>query len=127
MSIEYYIDEKAGIIYEVFKGQVTVDDLIAHMERQGNDPIYKAGMPTIADLNQTSGDWSYLEIKRLQNYVKQKTPETGSPVKWAVVCEYGPANLVVKVFDLMSKAIGIPIKIEIFKTQEEALSWVREK
>jgi hypothetical protein len=127
MSISYRIDTTEWIIYEKFEGSVTVDELIHHIEKQEKDPLNRPGLPTIADMNQTSGEWGYLDMVRFRNYVIEKTRGRTEASKWAVVCDLVQTNFVVNTFELLSEAVGAPVKIKIFKTEEEARAWVLDQ
>ncbi len=127
MAIEYNIDTSDGIIYEKFKGVITVEEVIAHIKRQKLDPLYRAGMPTLADLSEVVGDWSYMQINQLRNFAKDECAVDGRVVRWAVVAPTEAAKSVVRVFSLMNEALGIKIEVMSFNDKTQALAWVRQK
>jgi hypothetical protein len=125
MGIEYRIDPSENVMYEVYKGAITVEELIAAINKEHNDPLYKQGMPTIADLTEASADWDYLQINQFRNFIKSIYPYPQKKVKWAVVAPPTAERAIVKVLDIMNEALGIDVEIQIFDNAQAALKWVK--
>ncbi len=126
MSIEYNIDTAEGVIYEVYKGAVSVEEAIEVSNRELADPRYQKGMPTIADLTELVVDWDYLRISQFRNYIKSIYADSNKKIKWALVAPRSAERGIINLLDILHEASDVNVDIRIFEVKDEALRWVKE-
>lgn len=127
MGVEYRIDPSEGIMYEVYKGPVAVEELMAVINKEHADPLFKYGMPTIADLTEVSADWDYLQINQFRNFIKAIYLDSREKIKWAIIAPPAPERGIIKVLDIMNEVAGTNVEMCIFEEREEALKWIRAR
>ncbi len=125
MGIEYRIDPSDGVIYEEYKGAISVEELIKVIGREHNDPAYKRGMPTIANLAQASADWDYLQINQFRDFIKSIYPRPQEKVKWALIAPPVAERAIVRILGIMNEAVGVDVEMKIFDDAQAALKWVK--
>lgn len=127
MGIEYLIDPNDGVMYETYRGKITAEELIATVNKEHADPLFKYGMPTIADLTGASAEWDYLQINQFRCFIRGIYPNPGIRVKWAIVAPQDSERVVIKILDIMNQAVGTDIEIKIFADKQKALEWAKAK
>jgi hypothetical protein len=125
LGAEYRIDTSENIIYEIYKGSVTVEEVIAMISKEHADTLYKFGMPTVVDLSEIHAVWDYLEMVRFSGFIGTLYAGSTQRVKWAIVSPPPSEKGILKVLDIMNDVAGINVETRFFENRKEALNWVK--
>jgi hypothetical protein len=125
MESTYSIDPAESLLRLQAWGELSVDALIALLNRARADPHYRPDMDSIADYREAHGNWDYSEIQRLRDYIMQV--EVPCEVRWAGVLRPGTLAAASHVLIVISEALGAQIKMKMFDDPQQALRWVRRE
>ncbi|PWU22040.1 MAG: hypothetical protein C5B48_10675 [Candidatus Rokuibacteriota bacterium] len=121
MSVSYRIDMREGVVFTVFEGHVTNEELLGHQQRLGADPDFRPTMNHVLDTRGvTSVSVTALGIRLIA------TPSMFAPGSHRAIIA-SDANRpygydYVKMFQTLRSQSGEDIKI--FSTVEDAHRWL---
>jgi hypothetical protein len=118
----YSIDPHHNIVLLRFDGRLSAEALTAVMRRIATDPSYRPGMNAIADFRACAGTWDYSEIQRFRDFVVQACGTR--PRRWASIVRPGEVEAVGRVLIIISEALEVSIRMQLFEDIESAQRWV---
>ena len=62
MPASYRIDVRAGVVFSVFEGHVTNEELLAHQQRMSADPHFRSIMNHVIDARNGDASSSYVRM-----------------------------------------------------------------
>jgi hypothetical protein len=125
MESSYTIDPQENLLRLQGRGEMTVEGLIALLNRAQADPAYRPDMSSIGDWREAYGTWDFSEIQRLRDYIMQVS--VPCEVRWAGVLKPGSLAASGHVLIVISEALGARIKMRMFDDPEQALRWIRRE
>ncbi len=117
----YEIDEAHGLVRVTGEGPVTLTDTIHHIEFMHSHPMYRQGMDNLIDLTNATMKGDYQIARQLYLFVRSVRHAYGH-CRWAFVVPRDVSYGLVRMFASMSESL--PIRIEPFRTIEEAEVWL---
>ena len=125
MAVETVIDIDARVITRTVRGATTFDEITGVFEETLAHPDFRPGMDAIWDLRQA--DLTNLtrdDMRCIAEYMQRKSETRGTGYKAALVVfrevDFG--------FSRMCKtyADDLPVRLQIFRSLEEAQAWLAE-
>jgi hypothetical protein len=118
MPASYRIDVRAGVVFTVFEGHVTNEELLAHQQRLATDPDF---LPTMHHVIDTRGvtDVSVtpLGLRLITTRSNLGPGSRRALIQGDTISSYGYLQM----FETLRSQSGADIKI--FSTVEDALRW----
>ncbi len=122
MSVRYVIDRERAVIFQKATGRVTDAELRLLLEDQRRHPDYDPRLDVIADFR--DADMTGVASETMYELVDLLRPDlpnfTGA--RWAIIVEsdlnYGLARIFTNLAGLF------PAKIEVFRSLDDAISWL---
>ncbi len=125
MQTRYSIDTQENLLRLQAWGELTVDGLIALLNRAQADPEFRPEMNAIADYREANGEWDFSEVQKLRDYILRV--EVPCEVRWAAVLKPGSLAAAGHVLIVISEAVGVRIKMRMFDDQQYAMRWIRRE
>lgn len=125
MESTYSIDVEENLLRLKGWGELTVDGLIALLNRAQADPRYRPEMNALGDWREAYGNWDFSEIQRLRDYIL--TVAAPCEVRWAGVLKPGTLAASGHVLIVISEACGVRIKMQMFDDPQQAMRWIRRE
>jgi hypothetical protein len=117
MPVSYRIDMRAGVVFTVFEGHVTNEELLGHQQRLAVDPDFR---PTMNHVIDTRGVTS-VSITALGLRLITTRSNLGPGSRRAII-EGDASSSYVRMFQTLRSQSGADIKI--FSTVEDAHRWL---
>jgi hypothetical protein len=125
MESRYSIDAQENLLQLQAWGEITVDGLIALLNRAQADPQFRPEMNAIADYREASGQWDFSQIQTLRDYILQVA--VPCEVRWAALLKPGSLAAAGHVLIVISEAVGSRIKMRMFDDPQHAMRWIRRE
>ena len=128
MEFIYNINKERNLIHVKCTGNISFDELIKNMTKVNNDPNFRHGMNTLADISKAIFDFNYDELDKLRSFT-QTTERIRGKVKWAVVIKSNDTQYTVKfrMFQDINKVHGVGIQTRGFNTFKDAFEWLQSE
>ncbi|KPJ77770.1 MAG: hypothetical protein AMJ54_06220 [Deltaproteobacteria bacterium SG8_13] len=123
MPFTYTIEPERNIIRTSAEGSITIIDLDKHMKSVADDPLFRPGMNTVADLRNVRIVISLQEAPDLVRlFIHQaKIRKRG---RWAVVISRYPEAHLIRFFIAFLE--HLPFTMNVFDNYEDAIRWLRD-
>jgi hypothetical protein len=125
MESRYSIDAQENLLQLQAWGEITVEGLIALLNRAQADPQFRPEMNAIADYREANGQWDFSQIQTLRDYILRV--EVPCEVRWAAVLKPGSLAAAGHVLIVISEACGARIKMRMFDDPQHAMRWIRRE
>jgi hypothetical protein len=125
MEARYSIDAQENLLQLKAWGEVTVEGLIALLNRAQADPGFRPEMNSLADYREASGQWDFSQIQTLRDYILQV--QVPCEVRWAALLKPGSLAAAGHVLIVISEAVGSRIKMRMFDDPQHAMRWIRRE
>jgi hypothetical protein len=125
MESRYSIDAQENLLQLQAWGELTVEGLIALLNRAQADPQFRPEMNAIADYREANGQWDFSQIQTLRDYILRV--EVPCEVRWAAVLKPGSLAAAGHVLIVISEAVGARIKMRMFDDPQRAMRWIRRE
>lgn len=125
MACRYEIDPAQNLVYVMYDGVVTVQELTAFVKTIVSDPLWRKDMNSLSDLTKGIFDWSLYEIDTYRKFVLQNRDQVGQS-RWAVITAGGPTDHTARIFTLLYAEYDKTIVLKIFTNRKDALEWLAE-
>jgi hypothetical protein len=124
MSVEFRIDLEDRIVYGVIKGNVTVEEILAGLEKTVTSDEYEPGLDGITDLREMRWESNQGDLRRLVHFLIEYGKEIGRS-RSAVVVSGDRTFGMSRMFEVFSEQS--PIKVRVFRDFGAAKRWIEEK
>lgn len=121
MKFQYQISRDENLIRLTCSGDISIDEVIDHMNRVHKDPDFRTGMNTIADLSGARLEMSFMEINCYKEFV-QKIESVRGNCKWAFYAPHSATHEPDSLFNMVFESSLIDVRL--FKDKAEAELWV---
>ena len=119
MPVSYRVDVRAGVVFTVFEGHVTNEELLAHQQRLASDPNLRPTMNHIIDTQRvTSVSVTALGIRLVASRTNLG-PESRRAI---IVDSANPSFDYLRMFEALRHQSSADIKF--FSTVEDAHRWL---
>ena len=121
MPIDVSIDEKRHLVHRTVEGAVSMDEIIANLEKTLLHPDYRIGMKDLTDLRDYVHQSGSEDMRRLAQYIISRSNAAGDFKSALVVSEtvtYGMLRM------LQIQLDSLPSEIAIFYDLDEAERWL---
>jgi hypothetical protein len=125
MESRYSIDAQENLLHLQAWGELTVEGLIALLNRAQADPQFRPEMNAIADYREANGHWDFSQIQTLRDYIHRV--EVPCEVRWAALLKPGSLAAAGHVLIVISEAVGARIKMRMFDDPQHAMRWIRRE
>lgn len=122
MTIRFAIQPELDLLLYVFEGEYTVADYFAIYEAAYRDPRRHHGMRVIFDLHLGTPEFTPADFGRLVGLVKANQAAGYNPDHVALVS--AGSSLVTFCDTLKAMADDVPLYLEPFHSQNQALNWL---
>ena len=117
MPASYRIDVRAGVVFSVFEGHVTNEELLDHQQRLGADPDFRTTMNHVIDTRGvTDASVTAFGLRLLTS-----RSNLGPRSRRAIIAGDASSSYV-RMFQILRSQSGADI--EIFSTVEDAHRWL---
>jgi hypothetical protein len=119
MSASYHIDVRAGVVYSVFEGHVTNEELLDHQQRLGANPDFRPTMNHFIDTRGvTDAALTALGLRLLTTRSNLGPESRRAIIEGDAISSYG----YLRMFETLRSQSGADTKI--FSTVEDAQRWL---
>ncbi len=125
MEATYSIDAQDNLLRLQAWGEITVEGLIALLNRAQADPEFRPEMNSLADYREANGQWDFSQIQTLRDYILQV--QVPCEVRWAALLKPGSLAAAGHVLIVISEALGARIKMRMFDDPQHAMRWIRRE
>lgn len=122
MEIQYTIEPEHNLIRLRAWGEVTTDEFIRNARTLYNDPLFKKGMNTLADVSEAEFKPSFREAILAKDFVAAIEQARGT-CRWAIYDAGRPeARRYLELYTRMPR--NLRIEARLFDDADEAEEWV---
>lgn len=123
MPFTYSIAPESQIIHTIGEGRIALVDLVEHMQTVADDPLFRPGMNTVADLRNARILMSFQEAPDLiRLFIRQaKIRKRG---RWAVGINRHPEVHMIRFFITFLE--HLPFQMGVFDNCEDAVRWLAD-
>ena len=119
MPVSYHIDLRAGVVFSVFEGHVTNEELLDHQQRMATDPDFRPTMNHVIDTRGvTDVSVTALGLRLIATRSNLGPGSRRAIIEGDAISSYG----YVRMFETLRSQSGADIKI--FSTVEDAHRWL---
>lgn len=123
-KVEYRFDHEQMITYEIFKGNITLDDLLQHSKKKFNDPGHTDSYAVILDIREAIFKLSEEEKNKFYKAISEYTSDMNMNRKCAILTNNPQEVVISELFKLKMVQLS-PINIRTFSTTAAALEWIK--
>jgi hypothetical protein len=117
MPASYRVDVRAGVVFSVFEGHVTNEEILDHQQRMFADPDFRPTMNQVIDArNVTEVSVTAFAIRLVAD------PSIFAPGARRAIIEGDASSAYVRMFQTLRSQSGEDIRI--FSTVEDAHRWL---
>jgi hypothetical protein len=117
MSASYRIDLRAGVVFSVFEGHVTNEELLDHQHRMSADPDFRPTLNHVIDARSvTEAAVTAFGVRLVA------APSIFAPGSRRAIIEGEASSSYVRMFQILRSQSGEDIRI--FSTVEDAHRWL---
>ncbi len=121
MPISVSMTKDTNFLHMKFEGETNMTEVVEELERLFQLPEYKPGMRSLIDLRDMPSFANANDIRRISQFLSDHTEKLGYSRTALVATNplvVGMANMFLVFVDRS------PFRVEVFKTQEEAIEWL---
>ena len=121
--LEYRFDHEQKIIYEILKGDITLNELLQLERNKFNDPEHNASYSVILDIREANFRFSNVEKEIFYESIKDYTANLNMNRKCAILTN-NPQEVVISELFKLRMSQSSPMNIKIFSTETAAMEWI---
>ncbi len=123
MPITHRIDRSLGIVYVDVRGSPTTAEMCDAIDRVVADADFEAGFGILSDHRGLDSPATTDQVHALLTHITALKSAFGS-LRWAVVVKRAASFGMMRMMSVLAEEI--PAQVEVFRSVEEARSWLRE-
>lgn len=118
MATQYRIDARTGIVFTIFRGAITFEEVVAHAVELQGDPAFHPRFAELLDLREVT--YSNLTFDELELLSRTIDPFSRA-ARRAIVAS---SDLMYETSHMYQQARGAVQTVQVFRMIEEARHWL---